>query len=229
MDEEEAFLHAICENPDEDTPRLAFADYLDERGDSVNAAWAELIRVQVALARGAGEDRERFAARDRELSRAITFPWPGRLGIPQWLRWENWSRGFPLTVSGIAAVVREGRPAFAGRIPLREFNLRDCIDTDLKDFATWPELALVRKLGVWTESERITDRGFLALARSPHLNNLERLRMQWVSITEEAVVEFLNSPYMQQVISVKIVGGSLGLSGEIRQRVSERFGEWDIY
>jgi hypothetical protein len=206
-----------------------FADWLDEQGGSVNTAWAELIRVQVALARGAGAERERLTERDRELSRAITFPWPERLGIPQWLRWENWSRGFPLTVSGIGKTIREARPAFAGRIPLREFNLRDATDDDLEDIATWPELRLVRKLGVWTESERISNRGFLAVVRCPHLNNLERLRMQWVIINDAAVEELLDSPYMQQVISVKIVGGSLGLSNETRQRVSERFGQWDIY
>ena len=41
-------LAAICAHPDEDTPRLAFADLLEEDGDSSRAAF---IRTQVALAR----------------------------------------------------------------------------------------------------------------------------------------------------------------------------------
>src|SRR6516162_529357 len=46
----DVFLEAILENPDDDTPRLVYADWLDERGDSASAARAEFIRVQCALA-----------------------------------------------------------------------------------------------------------------------------------------------------------------------------------
>ena len=56
MDEEAAFLRAICEQPDEDTPRLAFADWLTELGGAVNLAWANGIRAQVSLARGADDE-----------------------------------------------------------------------------------------------------------------------------------------------------------------------------
>jgi uncharacterized protein (TIGR02996 family) len=41
VDDEAAFLRAICTAPSDDAPRLAFADWLDEHGD---AARAELIR-----------------------------------------------------------------------------------------------------------------------------------------------------------------------------------------
>lgn len=42
-----AFRARICREPEDDTHRLVFADWLDERGD---AEWAELIRVQCELA-----------------------------------------------------------------------------------------------------------------------------------------------------------------------------------
>jgi uncharacterized protein (TIGR02996 family) len=45
---ESAFLAAICAQPDEDTPRLAFADWLDEHDRPVRA---QFIRDQIALAR----------------------------------------------------------------------------------------------------------------------------------------------------------------------------------
>lgn len=41
LDQREAFLKAIFAAPDDDLPRLVFADWLDERGD---AEWAERIR-----------------------------------------------------------------------------------------------------------------------------------------------------------------------------------------
>ena len=42
LDQREAFLKAIFAAPDDDLPRLVFADWLDERGES---AWAEVIRA----------------------------------------------------------------------------------------------------------------------------------------------------------------------------------------
>jgi uncharacterized protein (TIGR02996 family) len=49
MSERELLLRAVCENPDDDTPRLVFADWLQEHGEE---AWAEFIRAQVELAHG---------------------------------------------------------------------------------------------------------------------------------------------------------------------------------
>jgi len=48
MSERDALLAAIIAHPDEDTPRLAFADFLDENGDEGDRAWADLIRWQFA-------------------------------------------------------------------------------------------------------------------------------------------------------------------------------------
>ncbi len=51
MREVAAFLEAIVNNPDDDTARLVFADWLDEQGSADDAARAEFIRVQCELAR----------------------------------------------------------------------------------------------------------------------------------------------------------------------------------
>src|SRR5262245_50924679 len=44
---EKSLLTAITTDPDDDVPRLAYADYLDERGDQPSADRAALIRFQV--------------------------------------------------------------------------------------------------------------------------------------------------------------------------------------
>ena len=38
----EPFVRAICANPDEDTVRLVYADWLDENGDPDRAAFIRL-------------------------------------------------------------------------------------------------------------------------------------------------------------------------------------------
>ena len=48
-----AFLRTILADPDDDAPRLIYADWLDENGDSDRA---EFIRLQVRLASYAGTD-----------------------------------------------------------------------------------------------------------------------------------------------------------------------------
>lgn len=52
MNDEPALLAAIITAPDDDTPRLAYADFLDERGGPGDAHFAAYIRCNVALARG---------------------------------------------------------------------------------------------------------------------------------------------------------------------------------
>ncbi|HUR53172.1 MAG TPA: TIGR02996 domain-containing protein [Gemmataceae bacterium] len=49
MSDEAAILAAIAAQPAEDTPRLAYADWLDEHGDAAARIRAEFIRVQCAI------------------------------------------------------------------------------------------------------------------------------------------------------------------------------------
>jgi|GEM_PF-2834790 len=51
MPDDAAFVRMIAATPDDDAPRLVYADYLEESGDPVKMARAEFIRVQVEKAR----------------------------------------------------------------------------------------------------------------------------------------------------------------------------------
>lgn len=48
MNDREALERAILLEPGEDTPRLAYADWLDEHGDAAGRRWAESIRWMIA-------------------------------------------------------------------------------------------------------------------------------------------------------------------------------------
>jgi uncharacterized protein (TIGR02996 family) len=91
---EEAFLRDIVEHPDDDAPRLGYADWLMEHGDEARQARGEFIAVQCALARdeGRGDDRERWKRRQRGLLRKHRKDW---LAGPNTLlgAWE-FRRGF---------------------------------------------------------------------------------------------------------------------------------------
>ena len=56
MNEWQALMFAVCENPDDDTPRLVLADWLEENGEPERA---QFIRLQIQLARGTYPPNER--------------------------------------------------------------------------------------------------------------------------------------------------------------------------
>src|SRR5262249_52100640 len=74
MSAHDGFLRSIIEELDDDTPRLVYADWLDDHDDP---ARAELIRVQCSLARMADEDPRRhdLRRREQELLRQHGRPW----------------------------------------------------------------------------------------------------------------------------------------------------------
>src|SRR5215216_1158299 len=63
---EAGFLHDIREHPEDDAPRLIYADWLEEHGDETDRARADLIRVQCRLAQLPDDDPEREDLEERE-------------------------------------------------------------------------------------------------------------------------------------------------------------------
>lgn len=82
MSDEDALLAAIIANPDDDTPRLVYADWLDENGQPERA---EFIRVQIEVAswesskKRAPEQSARLT-RFRELVERHATEWKADLG-----------------------------------------------------------------------------------------------------------------------------------------------------
>src|SRR5436305_3456852 len=77
MSQADAFLDAIREAPDDDAPRLIFADWLDDHGDGDRAAF---IRTQVRLARLTPGDPDRLDLTDEADDLMRRHPeWCGRL------------------------------------------------------------------------------------------------------------------------------------------------------
>src|SRR6516164_5178059 len=90
MPEADSFLQAIIDNPDDDAPRLVYADWLDEHGDPERA---EFIRVQCALAASTAGGRGReFEMREVELLARHQEEWaaPVRGRVDGW----TFRRGF---------------------------------------------------------------------------------------------------------------------------------------
>jgi uncharacterized protein (TIGR02996 family) len=153
MNHDEAFLQAIIENPDDDTPRLVYADYLDERGDPR----AEFIRVQIALARLSDEyirlqsglallpddpRREELEAMERELLRDYGEKWAQPLR--PWVTGWTFLRGFVEAVTVPPDAYLNRIADLRRRAPIRH------VEVDLTSFAVAPSVVeLVPESVAW--------------------------------------------------------------------------------
>src|SRR5829696_4128503 len=88
-----AFRRAILEAPDDDAPRLVYADWLDERGQVDRA---EFIRLQIRLARTDVRDPDYRALKSvvDQIQQAHHVEWVNEL--PQFadVQWLVFDRGF---------------------------------------------------------------------------------------------------------------------------------------
>jgi uncharacterized protein (TIGR02996 family) len=113
MTEREALLRAVCEFPDDDTPRLVFADWLQEHGED---ARAEFIRLQIERSRYADDSPEYVALRDREevIENEHRLKWLAELPQePGWYWYPRFYRGFIDELTANSYAVETSDPALA--------------------------------------------------------------------------------------------------------------------
>ncbi len=120
MTDRDALLAAIIENPEEDTPRLMFADWLQENGAT---ARGEFIRLQVEAAHAepfSPQARTHEAAAQKLLQRHVGV-WADH--ISERVCGQRFARGFVEHVSVNAATfARDAAPLFAAE-PIRSLQV----------------------------------------------------------------------------------------------------------
>jgi uncharacterized protein (TIGR02996 family) len=178
MTPDNPFLQALLAEPDDDTLRLAMADWLDENGQPGRA---EFVRVQIELARGA-PDRDRRRAlelRQRDLLVAHDAEWVAPLARVLGLKkgqWGGWvfRRGFVEYFNLPAAVVNKHGHKLARLTPVRELFLRPCRPANVVALCKKPWLASVTHL--YMEGVTLNESACAAMVDSPYLTGLQLLR-----------------------------------------------------
>ncbi|HYT89745.1 MAG TPA: TIGR02996 domain-containing protein, partial [Gemmataceae bacterium] len=139
MTDVDALLQAIHDNPDEDGPRLAYSDWLEEHGDAADRIRAEFIRLQCELARQGADAPQALSDRVEELLAAHREEWT-TLAFARWLQHPKKSCGntqghdfCKLVSQGIrAAHERDRLPAGDPRRAYRERRL-DQLERRMED------------------------------------------------------------------------------------------------
>ncbi|HKA05641.1 MAG TPA: TIGR02996 domain-containing protein [Gemmataceae bacterium] len=198
-----AFLRSILASPDDDAPRLVYADWLDENGDSNRA---EFIRLQIRLARSlAGDpDLAELKARADDLGRTHHVEWLNRLPDRPGVHWEIFHRGF------ISAVRFDTPDAFFGSArnvfraaPIEEVRLHHFYWPDASRLAESRHLDRVRILDL-NDGNRIGNKGVEALMLSPQLANLRELKLGRNSLGSAAARAIADSRHVRGLRLLKL-------------------------
>jgi uncharacterized protein (TIGR02996 family) len=166
----DAFLRAIWESPDDDSPRLVFADWLDEHGEPDRA---ELIRAQCHLERLPGTSPDLADAARRAAEALARFRSSPRFVEPgPWATDYLYRRGFVEVIHCDAVDWFQRGEAFRLGEPVRELSLRVVGGAAVP--ALSPSLAGLDSLTL-TLQRPLSGREALALVESPHLAGLREL------------------------------------------------------
>ena len=177
-----AFLQTILEQPEAETPRLVYADWLEEQGEPL----AELIRVQCQALKLRENDpgREQLGRRQEQLLEQFGTLWLGpvhELGLV-----GRFQRGLlEVTVTGARKLLEVADRLFSLPMVLH-VNLRDgALDRDtMRALAKAPVFKRVRSLDL--ERSHLTNDGIQILCNSAFRGRLAKLKLGHTQISSLA-------------------------------------------
>jgi uncharacterized protein (TIGR02996 family) len=232
MTDRDAMLRAIAANPDDDTPRLIYADLLDELGGAVNVARARFIRLQIETHREPGEPdgvwpfepEETFESEEAlKQKRAQTQVLAHRyhrewlLEFPTWCNpmfgllgqtvVDLYSRGFVERVTTkVKPLVLRGAELF-DVVPVRELELHGGAAKLISAVFDCPALARLKVLTLrW---RNVSDELATAIAECPWLSELIELDLTDCELDERAVRILSRSDRLPALRAIRLGGGCL--------------------
>ncbi|MBX3159414.1 MAG: TIGR02996 domain-containing protein [Deltaproteobacteria bacterium] len=218
--DERRMLDAVLADPDDDAPRLVYADWLMARPEPELAARGELIVVQCALETMQDPaEHNRLKARDFELVERFGNRWAAQTGIG--VVRNNFYRspcGVELRRGFIeaATALTDDFAGFASRLftrePVRELTLIG----ESAHIARVPTSLFVARLRALAIREAHGSVAHLAaLASSPHVAGLERLDLSasYRALRDEPIAALARAGSMPRLRELVLAKGHIGPAG----------------
>ncbi len=199
MSDGDALLSAILAQPDEDVPRLAYADWLDEHGDQLARVRAEFVRVQIALAGLPTNARDLdLEARAKRLLEEHCVNWLAPLradGEPllRGLTHGLFRRGFVEVVWMPATwFVAKAEMLFA-RVPARELRVTRATIEELAALVANPHFPRLTALDL--TSRGLGDSTARVLTQRPAVAAIRRLRLRGCGLTDAGACRLADADF----------------------------------
>jgi uncharacterized protein (TIGR02996 family) len=226
---ERAFLQAILETPEEDGPRLVFADWLEDQGDTDRA---EFIRLRIQsyhdsaigrrnLPRSASLLEANWARWVAPLSRWVTARgarchefWLGSRGRAHSPEVVNqFPRGFVNALHLDAGPLLDHAEEIFRLAPVSILKISGAC-TFADELARCPQLEWIR----WLEfadyfSDPLDEPGLVALATSPHFKRLRALILHRNNLGDRGVQALARAPWMRTLERLDLTDNGLSSEG----------------
>ena len=216
-DEQAALLAAIVAEPDDDTPRLVYADWLQEHDDEEQARF---IRDSIGLEwleDHEDEKRQKLAQRLDATVEQNGVRWLEELGVAG--ADPVYDRGMVagLVYDGAYQFV-EGAPTLFARVPVRSVTISDLTPDDrewLSVLADMPDLLRLR--GLWLQNHwyPVSSDGWERFITSPHLANLQVLAVQEAALNDEDMLVFDRTEHLVNLEELGLAGNRLTAVGAL--------------
>jgi uncharacterized protein (TIGR02996 family) len=196
---DQGFLDDIAAHPEDDAPRLIYADWLEDNGQGHRA---EFIRLQCRLATLDEHDPERLLLEERQADLLLVCEQEWRGSLPTSIRKEpvSFRRGFVEQVSLTATTfLRKGEELFT-QVPFREVQLR-AVPGTVPILASSPLLARLSALDL--SEKLLSGEQWRMLATSPYLDGLAALTV-WLG--PEGVRELATWPHLPRLRRLDLPG-----------------------
>lgn len=230
MHDHSAFLAAIVASPDDDLPRLVYADWLEESGEPGAVARAEFIRTQCELERCSPDDDRRalLTQRAAALLKQHREAWTADVQSAQlgtnWQFRRGFLHGLRVPAQRFAQVAEELfrlAPTVravqlehgSGQVQgiLRVAQLGRVADLNLSVMCTCGRCPILNELRT--------------LFASPLIGNLAHLALAGDRIDPETAAALVSSPHLNKLRTLDLSGNALGLGGVRVLAAARGFGE----
>jgi uncharacterized protein (TIGR02996 family) len=221
MTDREALLRAVAANPDDDTPRLIYADCLDELGGEANTARARFIRLQIEIQRapdtGGTEALGQKVTEARSLAAQFGTLWLAEL--PVWItalpmrsgsNGTLFSRGFVARVLVLPGSYDARWWGFLDTTPITALDVRNCKANQLADILKCSQLARLRNLTFM--SHNFGNSLLYTIGRSRHLAGLQELDLAYCQVSDRGLLALARSNALPSLRVIRLA--STGVTDE---------------
>ena len=199
MNEGDAFLRAVAESPDDDAPRLVYADWLEERN---HAERAEFIRIQCELARpeGARSRRTELRLRERELLKRYRADWSREISPATSVKYTQGPDG-QISTDAAALEVRHGIKFLRDVASIANVNYRRGFGEQISTDATpMLEYAISPNMVGIVRDVQLTGVSFPQIVMAiSKLNGASVLRLTSINLNDDQLRQVLRTDFPPSV------------------------------
>ncbi len=197
----EEFVHAVRSAPNDDAPRLVFADWFEEQGDLERAT---LVRTQVERASLPWWDAKavHLELKERGILAQHRADWMEKLPMTEGVTYGSYARGFVdnvgfETLGRLAANV----DALKKAIPFSKITLRWPRLDDRPELQAIEGLQEIVMIGTVMQPEDME-----WLAQCPLMSTVEALTINGSGMNEATLEKLVASPYLKQLRALRLPG-----------------------